>query len=161
MRSLLSFCLLVLLTPFFALNSLHAQELPDVTAEIQTTSNIIVSGSWAEAARDESDYRLEHLDGTPIPIAEVLPRRSREVLIVPEVALDQRRLHRLFIDGRDEPVLVRRNDWFKSLYSDKPLGAIVSDDESVTDFRLFAPRAERVTLHLYLDRYQDLDQPEA
>jgi len=148
------------LCAFLLLAPAYGQELPDVTAEIQSTSNIIVSGSWAVSARNESDYRLEHLDGTPIPIAEVLPRRSQEVLIIPDVSLDPRRLHRLHITGRDEPVLVRRNDWFKSLYSHKPLGANVSDDASVTDFRLFAPRAERVTLHLYLDRFQALDRPD-
>lgn len=143
------------------LQTAGAQALPDVTAEIQSTSTIIVSGMWAETARSEHDYRLEHLDGTVIPISEVLPRRSDEVLIVPSTKLDHRRLHRLIIEGRDEPVLVRRNDWFKSLYSDKPLGAIVSEDEAFTTFRLFAPRAERVLLHLYLDQFQDLDNPEA
>lgn len=143
------------------LQTAGAQALPDVTAEIQSTSTIIVSGMWAETARSEHDYRLEHLDGTVIPISEVLPRRSDEVLIVPSTKLDHRRLHRLIIEGRDEPVLVRRNDWFKSLYSNKPLGAIVSEDEAFTTFRLFAPRAERVLLHLYLDQFQDLDNPEA
>ena len=142
-------------------SSMAAQDLPDITAEIQPSSTIIVSGKWAESARSEDDYRLEYLDGTRIPIADVLPRRSDEVLIVPGYALDHKRLHRLYVEGREEPVLVRRNDWFKTLYSAKPLGAVVSEDESVTDFRLFAPRADRVELHLYLDRFQDLDKPEA
>ena len=138
-----SLALLLLLT-FCRTNPALSQDLPDVTAEIQATSTVIVSGPLAESARSEDDYRLEHMDGTPIPIADVLPRRSDEVLIVPGYQLDVKRLHRLYIEGREEPVLVRRNDWFKTLYSDKPLGAIVSEDESVTTFRLFAPRAERV-----------------
>lgn len=161
MRCFLAFLTLITVALLVPGNQVSAQDLPDVTAEIQATSGIIVAGQWAAEARSEADYRLEHLDGTPIPIAEVLPRRSDEVLIVPAHELDHRRLHRLHIEGREEPVLVRRNDWFKSLYSDKPLGAIVSSDESVTTFRLFAPRADRVTLHLFLDQYQDLNTPEA
>jgi pullulanase/glycogen debranching enzyme len=161
MRSSSAFFAFLVLLLLIPARTSTAQDLPDVTAEIQPASTIIVSGKWAESARSENDYRLEHMDGTPIPIADVLPRRSDEVLIVPGHTLDFKRLHRLHIEGREEPILVRRNDWFKTLYSSKPLGAIVSEDETTTTFRLFAPRAERVLLHLYLDRHQDLDNPEA
>ncbi|NBW94057.1 MAG: hypothetical protein EBR20_06800, partial [Bacteroidetes bacterium] len=139
--------------------SSSAQSLPDVTAELQPSSAIIVKGPVAASARSATSYRLEYLDGTDIPIAGVLPRRADEVLISPAHPLDTKRLYRLHIEGREDPVLVRRNDWFKSLYSDKALGAVVSDDDSKTTFRLFAPRADQVVLHLFLDRYQDLDTP--
>jgi len=139
--------------------SSSAQSLPDVTAELQPSSAIIVKGPVAASVRSATSYRLEYLDGTDIPIAGVLPRRADEVLISPAHPLDTKRLYRLHIEGREDPVLVRRNDWFKSLYSDKALGAVVSDDDSKTTFRLFAPRADQVVLHLFLDRYQDLDTP--
>ena len=160
MRQILSVSLVTLLLALSSGVPVHAQDLPDVTAEIQPSSSIIVSGEWARTARKESQYHLEAMDGTPIPLSQVLPRRSDEVLLIPDRPLDVRKLHRLFIEGRDEPVLVRRNDWFRTLYSDKPLGAVVSDDASVTTFRLFAPRADAVYLHLFLEPDQDLDEPE-
>lgn len=155
LKALCAATLVLLLNPVQTLS----QTLPDLTAEIQSTGAIILKGPLAATARSEADYQLAYLDGTEIAVASVLPRRSDELLLVPATPLDTRRLYRLHVAGRNEPVLVRRNDWFKSLYSDKPLGATVSEDEAVTTFRLFAPRADRVVLHLYLDRYQDLETP--
>jgi pullulanase/glycogen debranching enzyme len=155
LKALFAATLILLLNPAETLS----QILPDLTAEIQSTGAIIVKGPLAASARSEADYQLTYLDGTEIAVASVLPRRSDELLLVPATLLDTRRLYRLHVAGRKEPILVRRNDWFKSLYSDKPLGATVSEDEAVTTFRLFAPRADRVVLHLYLDRYQELEAP--
>jgi pullulanase/glycogen debranching enzyme len=58
--------------------------------------------------------------------------------------------------------MCRFDAWFADIYSTKALGANVSEDRSRTDFRLFAPRAEMVRLHLYTDKndakaYQSVD----
>jgi pullulanase/glycogen debranching enzyme len=154
LTSLLSFLLLI------NGKTANGQDIPATIAEIQPSSTIIVRGEAARAARSVADYALYGMDGTTIGIAQVLPRRSNEILIIPDRNLDVRRLHRLVIAGTEDPILVRRNDWFRTLYSDKPLGAVVSEDGSETAFRLFAPRADAVNLHLFLDADQDLDQPE-
>lgn len=152
----LLFLFLLLLIP----GSSRAQDIPATTAEIQPSATILVRGEAARAARAPADYSLTLIDGTPVGITQVLPRRADEVLLIPDRMLDVRRLHWLSINGTEDRMLVRRNDWFKTLYSDKPLGAIVSEYESETTFRLFAPRAEAVYLHLFLDADQALDQPE-
>lgn len=153
--SLMSLVLLISIS-----GNASAQEIPATTAEIQPSSTIMIRGEAARSARAAGDYRLSSFDGSPIGVAQVLPRRSDEVLLVPDRPLDVRRLHWLSIEGIDEPILVRRNDWFRTLYSDKPLGAMISEDESETVFRLFAPRADAVYLHLFLDAEQPLDAPE-
>ena len=151
---------LILILCLSTAGTTSAQTPPATTAEIQPSSTIIVKGQAAATARKPADFSLTTLDGSPIGIVQVLPRRSDEVLLIPDRPLDVRHLHRLSINGLEEPLLVRRNDWFRTLYSDKPLGAIISGDGSETVFRLFAPRADAVYLHLFLEADQPLDQPE-
>lgn len=152
--------LLTLWATSFVPQESMAQDAPGLRAEIVSPTAIVVNGPWASTARSADSFRLSHLDGTPIEIASVLPRRSQEVLIVPTSALDMRRLHQLEVVDENASVLVRRNEWFKTLYSDKPLGANVSEDLSETTFRVFAPRAELVRLHLFLRADQDVNLPE-
>jgi pullulanase/glycogen debranching enzyme len=106
------------------------------------------------------DLSLSTLDGRVITIASVLPKRADTYLVVPDSDMDPARLHVLTTSKDSSRVFVRRDEWFKTLYSDKPLGAVVSDDRSHTDFRIFAPRASLVKLHLFSDRFGDLDQPD-
>ena len=99
LTSLLSFLLLI------NGKTANGQDIPATIAEIQPSSTIIVRGEAARAARSVADYALYGMDGTTIGIAQVLPRRSNEILIIPDRNLDVRRLHRLVIAGTEDPIL--------------------------------------------------------
>jgi pullulanase/glycogen debranching enzyme len=120
-------------------------------AEIHGPTEIRFTLTGAERPAEASAYRLADGRGRAIPIAEVVSGESGSV-VVPEVALDTRRVHYLEIPGPGLRALVRRDPLFRELYSSKPLGAVVSDDGSETTFRVFSPRADSVRLHLYRDR---------
>jgi len=137
-----------------------AQSTTDFTAEILRSGSIIAEGASISSAVSPSDFSLTRMDGSPVEISHVLPRRAHEVLLIPAEELDYTRLHTLKMTKDSVSTLVRRNEWFKTLYSEKPLGAVVSDDESTTTFRLFAPRASQVKLHLFLHIDQELDRPQ-
>jgi pullulanase/glycogen debranching enzyme len=107
-------------------------------------------GPWA--------YRLTDGQGREIPIAEVLPNTASESLLVPAIALDPMRVHYLEIPGLGLRALVRRDPFFRNLYSSKPLGAVVADDGSETSFRIFSPRAHAVRLYLYRDKDDTPDE---
>ncbi|NNF03874.1 MAG: pullulanase [Rhodothermales bacterium] len=146
-----------------AAGSVLAQESAERTAEILSPSAVLLTGpgvSMVSVATDAYSLRWT-AGGQAIEIADVLPKRSNSVLLVPSRPLDQRHLYELIPADGSDPIFVRRDRWFSSLYSDKPLGAIVSEDGSETTFRLFAPRAEQVRLHLYFSAFDALDEPEA
>lgn len=86
-----------------------------------------------------------------MPISRILPRRGDDAILVPVDPIDPERVYFVEIIDTNLRARCRRDPWFRSLYSNKELGATVSDDRSETAFRLFAPRADLVRLHLYLD----------
>ncbi len=121
-------------------------------AEIHGPTAIRFTLTGAEQPSGLSSYRLTDGQGRGIPIAEVLPSRGTESVVVPGFALDPMRVHYLEIPGLGLRALVRRDPIFRNLYSSKPLGALVSDDGAETTFRVFSPRAHAVRLHLYRNR---------
>ena len=121
-------------------------------AEIQGPTAIRFTLTGAERPPESSAYRLTDGQGREIPIADVLPNTASESLVVPEVALDPMRVHYLEIPRLGLRALVRRDPLFRNLYSSKPLGAVVSDDDRETTFRIFSPRAHAVRLYLYRDK---------
>jgi pullulanase/glycogen debranching enzyme len=123
-----------------------------VRAEIHGPTAIRFSITGAERPVEASAYRLTDGQGREIPIAEVLPNTASQSLLVPAVSLDPLRVHYLEIPALDLRALVRRDPFFRDLYSPKPLGALVSDDGTATNFRIFAPRASAVRLYLYHHR---------
>lgn len=104
---------------------------------------------------DPSAYRLVDARGGEIAIAAILPNTARETLVVPAGDLDVRRVYYLEIPDLHLRARCRFDGWFRTLYSDKELGANVSDDGAQTAFRVFAPRADAVRLYLY----EDADAP--
>jgi pullulanase/glycogen debranching enzyme len=108
-----------------------------------------VTGEDVEAPLATSAYRLVDADGHVIPIARVLPNTATRMLVVPGRDLDPRRVYFLEIPEMGLRALCRFDNWFRTLYSDKPLGAVIREDGSETVFRVFAPRANRVRLFLY------------
>ena len=117
-------------------------------AEIHGPSAIVVT--LADAPRPQVDeIRLLDGRGRALAVTAVLPRTGEEALIVPAEPVDPFRVHYVELPELDLRALVRRDPLFRSLYSTKPLGAVVADDGSETTFRVFAPRARALRLHLY------------
>jgi len=132
---------------------------PRLQAELRGPTAVwaTLTGDGATRPLDPAAYRLTDGQGREVPIARVLPNTASETLIVPAYALDVRRVFYLEVPGQNLRALCRRDPWFRTLYSDKELGAIISEDGSTTTFRLFAPRADRVVLYFY---FNEEDTPE-
>ncbi|MFY7733627.1 MAG: alpha-amylase family glycosyl hydrolase [Bacteroidia bacterium] len=67
--------------------------------------------------------------------------------------VDKRRVYYLEIPKFKLKTLVTYDGWFKTLKSNKELGANISDDGKQTTFRVFAPRATMVKLYLYKPKF--------
>ncbi|MEM8560117.1 MAG: alpha-amylase family glycosyl hydrolase, partial [Bacteroidota bacterium] len=104
-------------------------------------------------------YKIVDAHGNETPVAAVLPNQANEFLVVPAEDLALNRIY--FVEysapGSDQPLRAWASfdGLWRTLYSEKPLGAEIADDGSRTDIRLFAPRADGVTVNLYDDRTGD------
>jgi len=153
----LFFCIVCLAGSLLSSSQALAQVLDSAT--ILHERGIEITVSDATARLHLKDLNLFSSQGTQVGLSAIVPRRAGTFLLVPDGRLDPRLLHSLVWLPGDERITVRRDAWFSSLYSSKPLGAVVSEDGSETVFRLFAPRATAVRLHLFLDRDAPLDEP--
>lgn len=142
--------------------SLHAQEPSDVaprlTAEVHGPSAIRFTVTDGPRPLDVEAYRLTDGEGDVVPIGRIIPNTASETLLVPAQPVDPLRVHYLEVPDQGLRALVRRDPIFRNLYSDKELGARVSDDGSRTTFRLFSPRATAVRLHLHQFRNAPADE---
>jgi pullulanase len=125
---------------------------PRLRAEVHAPSAIRFTVERAERPAEAAAYRLTDGAGVVIPVAQVLPATATESLLVPATPVDPLRVHYLEIPALGLRTLVRRDALFRSMYSAKPLGAVVSGDRATTTFRIFSPRATAVHLHLYRER---------
>jgi pullulanase len=107
----------------------------------------ILSGT---TALSPADFRLTDAHGKVIPIAGVLPNESNTLLIRPAEELDITRVYFLEIPDKKLSAFCSFDGWFRHLYSTKELGANIYNNtaDGGTTFRLFAPRATQVRLHL-------------
>lgn len=123
---------------------------PQLSAEIRSEKAIWLISSGFERGLFPGNYVLEDAAGKQIPIAEVWPNTNNETLLIPAQKLDKRRPYFIYpITHPELKTWVSYDGWFRTLYSDKELGANISEDKTTTTFRLFAPRAIGVKLHLY------------
>jgi len=118
-------------------------------AEIRRQKTVWAKVEGFERPLLKEDYRLLDAQGNDIEIAAVLPNTASETLIVPHRYLDIRRAYFLEIPSKGLRVHCSYDGWFRELYSEKELGANVSEDDSYTIFRVFSPRATSVRLYLY------------
>lgn len=130
----------------------EAQLETRLRAEIRGPTDIRFTLAGAVRPAESSAYRLTDGQGVEILIGEVMANGPSESRVIPQVALDPMRVHYLEIPELGLRALVRRDPIFRTLHSDKKLGATVSDDGSETTFRVFSPRATQVRLHLYVER---------
>ena len=140
----------ILLVALAAVFPVFGQEEAHLRAEIRGPRAVwaILTGDAARPV-DPSAYRLVDARGGEVAVAAVLPNTARETLVVPAGDLDVRRVYYLEIPDLNLRARCRFDGWFRTLYSDKELGANVSDDGGQTAFRLFVPRADAVRLYLY------------
>ena len=106
------------------------------------------------APTSHQDLRLTDHAGNEIAITHLSYDTSRRTLVVPDGDVDIRKVHYLDILSEKRRIRVRFDGWFRTLYSDRRLGAEVNIETGTTQFGLFAPRADAVTLYLY-------DRPDA
>ena len=131
---------------------MHEMEAPELKAEIRDEHTIWASINGVERSLKPEDYVLRQANGSEIPIQAVLPNTAAQTLISTAEPIDIERAHYLEMPSEDLKTAVSYDGWFRRLYSDKELGAIVSDDRSETTFRLFAPRADSIRLMLYPEK---------
>jgi pullulanase/glycogen debranching enzyme len=127
-------------------------ETPRLRAQMTPEGNVLVwpTGEGITRPLDASAYRIERWDGTPVDVAHVAPVTATETLLRPAERLDTRQVYYASLPGQNLRARVRFDRLWRTLVSDKPLGAIPTADE--TTFRVFAPRASGVTLYVYPTR---------
>ncbi|TNE69707.1 pullulanase [bacterium] len=130
---------------------LHNVTPKSLKAEMQATGVVWAEINGMKRSLNPQDYIITNATGDEIKVVSVLPNTSTGTLITPEVKLDKRRVYYLEIPSASLKTVISYDGWFKTLYSDKALGANISDDGKTTVFRLFAPRAVEVNLYLYDD----------
>lgn len=128
---------------------LHNVLQPSFKAEILSNYSIWVKLEGVNRSLDPQDYVLTNAVGERIKISSVLPNTASEMLLTPEEAIDKRRIYFLEIPDERMKTWCSFDGWFRSLYSNKELGANITDDGKATIFRIFSPRAELVKLYLY------------
>jgi pullulanase len=125
-------------------------EAATLRAQIQSPSAIRATLTGSARPLRPGDWRLvEEGSNRVIAIARTIADTSRETLLVPAERLDMRKSYVLELPGANLSAWVRRDLWYRSLYSDKEMGANVAADGASTSFRVFSPRATAVTLFLY------------
>ncbi|WP_235290725.1 alpha-amylase family glycosyl hydrolase [Portibacter lacus] len=124
-------------------------EAPYLKAEIIDNRTLWVTVRGMDKSFVPSDYELKDWKGKEIKIDAVLPNTEETLLVHTSESFDKKRVHYFSFD--DVEVTCSFDGWYRMLYSDKHLGANVSEDKKTTDFRVFSPRATSVKLFLYKD----------
>jgi pullulanase len=104
---------------------------------------------------DTSSFIINDASGRKIPIQRITKRLESKTLIfnlTPKGGIDKRRIYYLDFPKMKTKELISFDGWFKHLRSDKELGANINENESVTTFRVFSPRAIEVKIYLYQNK---------
>lgn len=146
MKRILAACMMATLTTV----AFGQDDAPRLKAELHGSRAIVVE--WVGVERSpRPSLLLTNGSGDEIAIESVIPNTASRSLLVPASPVDPRRVYFVLDTEHDLRARARRDPWFRTLYSSKPLGATVSSDRKETAFRLFAPRATSVVLYLYHD----------
>ena len=127
----------------------HTMTQPVLKAEIRRPRSIWATVEGVARPLDPAAYRLSDAQGREIPLAQILPNTATEMLVIPAEPIDIRRVYYLELLPAGLKGWCSYEGWFRTLYSDKALGANIAADGRETVFRIFAPRAEQVRLYLY------------
>ena len=116
-------------------------------AELLASGQIRVIVDGAKRPLNPNSYHLTNAKGERISIKTVMPHNANDALLSPEKDIDIKRIHFLEIPDLELKTTCSFDAWFKTLYSDIPLGANING--TTTSFAIFAPRATAVNLYLY------------
>jgi pullulanase len=152
--SLIALTTVLLPTHSVAQAATTATPAPSLRAEVRTPRAIWAHIAGLERSFDVSQYKLTDFNGQDVPLSHILPNDAKQTLVVPAVDLDLTRSYFLQIPSANLKARVRPDGWFRTLSSNKPLGANVVSDGTTTSFAVFSPRAQKVKLYLY-------DRPDA
>ncbi len=137
---------------------------PRLVAELRGERSVWVRVTGRDRPLDASAYRITRWDGHEIGVAAVYPNEAETALLVPGEALAVHQVHYVTVPSATPgaPALrsiARFDGIWRDLVSTKPLGAEVTDlgyrnapIRRATDIRLFAPRADSVSVYLYPER---------
>ena len=135
-------------------NLLFMQDMipPSLSVEIRRSGNIWLQTAGFDMPFSVDAFKLTDAKDNEIPLAEFLPNEANSGLLVPAKEIDIRRVYFLELRGSSLKSWCSYDGWFREVYSAKELGANISADEKITVFRVFAPRAEGLKLHLYKEK---------
>ena len=128
---------------------MHNLEVNELLAEIQHPKAIWATIKGMRPLNKEA-YRLTDAAGNRLEIAKVLPNTASLTLIIPKDPLNPKRVYFLEIPNLELKAFCSFDGWFRNLYSEKPLGANIYENETI--IRLFSPRADSVKVYLYQER---------
>ncbi|WP_235297936.1 alpha-amylase family glycosyl hydrolase [Portibacter marinus] len=134
---------------------MYDRKAPYMKADIVNDRIIWVTMRGVDRSFDPAAFTLRNKEGHKIEITTVLPHEQETMILHIAEPLDMKRLHFLSYKEMDEEILCTFDGWYRTLYSDKELGAEIAPDESTTTFRIFSPRATNITIYLYEDERGD------
>lgn len=125
---------------------------PKITAELRRPRTIWVKTEGMERSFNSADYQITDAKGRVIKVVSALPNTASEMLLTPAEPLDLKRVYYLEIPTMNLKTPCSYDGWFRETYSEKPLGANIIKNkkgETITTFRIFAPRATAMNLYFY------------
>ena len=131
-----------------------------VVAELRGDRSVWVEVQGADRPFDAAAYRIVRWDGEEIAVELVTPHEARSALLVASDPLATNQVHHVEVETGGETLrgMARFDGLWRDLASSAPLGASVDVPcancarVASTTIRLFAPRADSVTVHLYAAR---------
>ncbi|GAB5534515.1 MAG: hypothetical protein Rubg2KO_07640 [Rubricoccaceae bacterium] len=133
-----------------------------LVAELRGETSVWIELTGADRPFSASAYRVSRWDGEEVPVELVTPHEAHSAVLTLASPLAANQVHYVeaTVLGMDRPLraMARFDGLWRDLASSKPLGASVDVpcDQCArmasTSIRLFAPRADSVTVHLYDDR---------
>ena len=161
----MNFCLKLAIALCVAILMVGAQPDRDAWAETNPSTSVVpkksnlkaellANGSvWLKSSQSPSlkieDYRITDATGADIALSTLIASTATDVMLVPAQPLDIKRVYFLEVHSLGSRDRISFDGWFRTLYSTKPLGAEIAPDGSRTEFRVFAPRADAISLYTY------------
>ena len=134
-----------------------------IVAELRGPHAVWVQVEGTRRPLGANAYRIVRWDGEVVPVALVMPHEADTALLVSAHPLDTSQVHYVEVDGEPEALrgLARFDGLWRDMMPPWDVGARMvmcrqcgqpETDQLVPQFTLFAPRATKVTLHLYESR---------
>ena len=128
-----------------------------LVAELRGERSVWVELTGADRPFSASAYRIVRWDGAVVPVELVTPHEAHSALLTPASPLATNQVHYVeaMVPGAERPLraMARFDGLWRQLASAKPLGAFPTPygvpGPAATTFRLFAPRADSVIVHIY------------